>query len=123
MQVLTPAFLLILTISTQTVSQGYPFVPLDSVFGTLRYQAQVGNFPSDEQLLMLGFKKANNGGFEIDLNSGKLSVLIVGPKRNAFTMGWNPKDPFPVIADTILAAIINKSIRIELMGTERMRLT
>ncbi len=93
----------------------------EEIFLTLRNAAQLGQFPTDDQLLSLGFRKSDDIGLELNVEGGRLHVLILGDTRNAFTMTWTPKQSAQAMHEATLAALISKSSRIELVGRERMK--
>jgi hypothetical protein len=89
----------------------------------LLYAARLCQFPSNDQLLELGFKQSIILEVEINSESGRLYVLISGNNRNIFSMTWNPKEPLHAIPESVLSALIAKSAEIELIGRERMKVT
>ena len=101
---------------------GYQVRSSEEIFQTLRAAVQVGQFPTDDQLLDLGFRKRPDVGLEMNSEDGRLHVLIQGNNRNVFTMTWSPKEPPPSMHDSMLAALITKSSRLELIGRERMKI-
>jgi hypothetical protein len=95
----------------------------EDIFSTLRSAARFGRFPTDAQLLELGFRQSVDGGVEINSQAGRLYVLISGNNRNIFSMTWSPKEPLPVIPESVLSALISRSAEIELIGRERIQVT
>ena len=93
----------------------------EELFSTLRDSARLGQFPTDDQLLELGFRRSADVGLELNSEAGRLYVMISGPNRNAFTMTWSPKEPSPTLHESVLSALISRSAHIELMGRDRMK--
>jgi hypothetical protein len=117
------AILLLVGLWLPIFGQGYPPRTTEDLFSTLRDAARFGRFPSDDQLLELGFRKSTDAGVEINSERGRLYVLISGNNRNIFSMTWSPKEPLRVIPELVLSALISKSAEIELIGRERMQVT
>jgi len=94
----------------------------EELFTALRNAALAGQFPSDTQLLDLGFRgSVEEPGVEINAESGRLYVLVAGNNRNSFTMTWSPKQSSPV-HEPLLSSLIAKTSHIELAGRERMKI-
>src|ERR1700732_97877 len=96
------AMLLLVGLWLPAFGQGYPPRSTEELFSTLRDAARLGQFPSDDQLIELGFRKSVDVGVEINSESGRLSVVISGNNRNIFSMTWSPKEikaiPEPVLS-------------------------
>ncbi len=117
----TTVLLVLLGMWPPAFGSGYQVRSSEEIFQNLRGAVQVGQFPTDDQLPDLGFRKTPDLGFEMNSEGGRLSVLIQGNNRNSFTMTWSPKEPSPSMHESMLAALITKSSRLELIGRERMK--
>ena len=117
------AILLLVGLWLPVFGQGYPPRTTEDIFSTLRDAARFGRFPSDDQLVELGFRRGVDVGVEINSEAGRLHVLISGNNRNIFSMTWSPKEQLHVIPESVLSALISKSAEIELIGRERMQIT
>ena len=116
------AVLFLFAMFPSAFGSGYQARSAEDIFQAVRNAIQAGQFPTDDQLLDLGFRKSPDVGLELNSEGGRLHVLVEGSNRNVFTMTWSPKEPPAAMHESMLAALITKSSRLELIGRERMKI-
>jgi hypothetical protein len=114
--------LLLVLLPFQLLAQTNPPRTTEELFSALHDYARAGRFPSDEQLLDLGFRRSGDAGVELNADSGQLYVLVDGNNRNNFSMTWTPHES-AVVPQAVLAALMSKSLKMEFVGRVRLKVT